>query len=836
MQKLYWIIPTVLTIFTACNTASPTNPNPINTRALGLLEVTLDFSDEAHPTGTANFKPFQNGAQSRNISVNGNETSRIALKRNNVGFIDAFESYGVRTRYVRGTFDIANFSPRAFNNLNFMAVSLNTQLGTMFSSLKNGSDVTIPATDTLPNGELTYRALKPTHGMRLEGTKQVIDPQAADMQVFTPSEAGDVQSLLASVYPGLQVLEYGYTARSIPGSSTSRTIAITPTTVNCSSTLSTPPNTYTFVVNNSSCFTGQVTFAFKFPRKPVRSQNPFAFSFSFVVSDETGHRTTQSLEEQNLGMQTSLEQILTLDAPSGINPLPSEQRRIRTLPGSGVFNYSYQSVYGVQQEMVCSPQTAVATTTPVLPADYLSTKPGLIDFLPNPNNNFASGGSIVSATFCNSMNAPTRSSLVVHGSLTGNYAGVNATFAGTYSGAGSSLTYAPQLGFKFGEEIEVSLTNGITRIADGVPLNPIVYRFRTATVPQIGGLGSVALATYPSGGLGYDLATGDFNGDLSLDLVITNYNVGTVSVLLGRSFGTPGTFGPKTSYPAGINPSFVKAADLNNDGRLDLVVTNPESNLVSVLLNTGTGTFGAKVSYATGSGPTGLTVGDFNADGKLDLAVTNTAANTISVLLGTGSGTFNPKTDYVTGKHPFGITSGDFNNDGTLDLGVANYVSNTVSVLLGTGLGTFNSKTDYATGKAPQRVTSGDFDGNHTLDLGVANEGSSTVSVLSGTGFGTFNPKVDIPTAIAPVRVISGDFDGDGFLDLVTANLSGSMSILFNAGFTSSTTFKPKIDIATSTPFPSGIEAGDFNNDGKLDLGISSQYSFIETIDVFLNN
>ncbi len=479
MKITYWLAVSTFVLLCSCINSIPDIGNqpsqPGSARALGLLEVSLDFSDEAHPTGTANFKPFvnQNNPQTRAISASGNTTSQIALRRHSVSFIDDNELsvFGTQTRYVRGTFDIANFSPTTFNNLNFMATSLNTQLGTMFSSLKDGAEVVIPATDTLPTGELTYRALKPAHGMRpnTEGGLEV-DPNLADMQVFSATEASSVQTALNPTYPNLQVLEYGYTARSIPTSSTALGIAVTPTSANCSSTLTTPPNGYTFVTNNTSCFTGRVTFAFKFARKPVRSQNPFVFNFVFVVSNETSPSGTQSLEEQKQIGQTSLEQILNLNLPVG------EQRRIRTLPGSGVFGYPNPNSTGVQRELLCNVKTAAATISPVLAADYLSTKPGLTSFFPNPNTMFASTGSSLLASFCDNMNAPSSSSMVVNGSQTGR----RSTSNGVYSGSGSILSYVPGTAFKPGEQVEVSMT-GLTRLSDSLPLNPVVYKFRTAT-------------------------------------------------------------------------------------------------------------------------------------------------------------------------------------------------------------------------------------------------------------------------------------------------------------------------------------------------------------------
>jgi hypothetical protein len=86
-----------------------------------------------------------------------------------------------------------------------------------------------------------------------------------------------------------------------------------------------------------------------------------------------------------------------------------------------------------------------------------------------------------------------------------------------------------------------------------------------------------------------------------------------------------------------------------------------------------TASFGPHTDFGTGARPGSVAVGDFNGDGKLDLAVTNINSDTISILLGTGTGSFGAKTDFATSSGPFSVAAGDFNGDGKLDLATANF-------------------------------------------------------------------------------------------------------------------------------------------------------------------
>jgi FG-GAP-like repeat/Abnormal spindle-like microcephaly-assoc'd, ASPM-SPD-2-Hydin len=291
------------------------------------------------------------------------------------------------------------------------------------------------------------------------------------------------------------------------------------------------------------------------------------------------------------------------------------------------------------------------------------------------------------------------------------------------------------------------------------------------------------------------------------------------------TFATAAVQMNKSDYGVGSEPFVVSAADVNADGRFDLVVTNQSDNNFSVLLGNGDGTFQTGLTFATCDRPKWFSVGDFNGDGKLDVAVACAASHAVSILLGNGDGTFRPHVDYSTGGEAFSIATGDFNGDGKLDLAVANYDSQgTFAILLGNGDGTFQPEVSYSTDSLPIALTTGDFNQDGKLDLAIVNqptEGSSGVVIVLGNGDGSFQRSLSY-TITAPFWVTTADFNADGRLDLVVAaQADPSLLILLGNG---DGTFQNPATI-TSDVSALGLIAGDFNGDGKLDLATVDQGS-----------
>jgi hypothetical protein len=329
--------------------------------------------------------------------------------------------------------------------------------------------------------------------------------------------------------------------------------------------------------------------------------------------------------------------------------------------------------------------------------------------------------------------------------------------------------------------------------------------------------------TYDSGGVGAtSIAVADVNGDGKPDLIVANCGPsptgrrscqggfeldGVVSVLLGNG---DGTFQPAVSYDSGgVNASSVAVADVNGDGKLDIIVANYENfsgtGIIGVLLGNGDGTFQPATAYggAALQGATWVAVADLNGDGKPDIAVAYECqlncypSAAIGVLLGNGDGTFQPAVIYPSGgAFSFSIVVADLNGDGKPDLIVSNFCptsdpecgglgspDGTVGVLLGNGDGTFQAAVAYDSGgQYPNSVAVADVTGNGKPDLLVANNNSGTIGLLLGNGDGTFQaPAIYQAGYPGPDSVAVGDLTGEGRLDAVTGGRDpGMVSVALN--------------------------------------------------------
>ena len=233
----------------------------------------------------------------------------------------------------------------------------------------------------------------------------------------------------------------------------------------------------------------------------------------------------------------------------------------------------------------------------------------------------------------------------------------------------------------------------------------------------------------------------------------------------------------ESTIPIGRGPRWVAVADVNHDGTPDILVTNDEGESVSVLLGDGAGNFHQSPGspFACGHLPNDIGIADMNGDGNLDLVIPNHQSPTITILLGDGKGSFHPAPsspiDVHSYPHPHGVAVADFTGDGHPDVATDSWGNNQVELLTGDGSGGLRTPGRFfPTGHRPyERLRTADFNRDGQPDLVTTNLDDGTVSILLGDGKGGFHPSPGspFPAGSKPWQVFVGDVTAGGQADLV---------------------------------------------------------------------
>ncbi len=321
------------------------------------------------------------------------------------------------------------------------------------------------------------------------------------------------------------------------------------------------------------------------------------------------------------------------------------------------------------------------------------------------------------------------------------------------------------------------------------------------------------------------LAVGDFNNDTRPDMVSSSLLKDRISLLINQ---VDGSF-VNTDNLDIDNPRAVATGDFNGDGNIDLVYTasrdsGNKDGGVNIRLGNGDGTFQSRLRYKLDNAGRAITVADLNGDGKPDLVVS--ANEKLAVFLNNGDGTLADRVKYKgLESKTTEILAADVNNDGAPDL-LAATPRTGVSVLFGQlsgGLptGAFSTKpTVIFPGRNAISLNVADFNGDGNLDLAVGNSDFrvSGLNVVLGHGDGTFEPRNPYPTKnfIQTARV--GDFTGDGIDDIAVGSAVGPYQFFTGDGTGNFTLTDELKGGASLDRGVSKTVTADFNLDGKLDL------------------
>jgi hypothetical protein len=320
----------------------------------------------------------------------------------------------------------------------------------------------------------------------------------------------------------------------------------------------------------------------------------------------------------------------------------------------------------------------------------------------------------------------------------------------------------------------------------------------------------------------FSMAVGDVDGNGSLDVALGNFgDVRRVDVLRNRGDGT--FLPPEPYFDEGANSLAI--ADLDRDGRADLVVASGPGFGVHLLWNEGGGTFAQPPLVPAPIAPNDLALADVDGDGRQDVVAVDAQAGKLAVFLGRGAGAFGPPqlTDLAGG---IAVQATDLDGDGRPDLVVGSATLG-IEVLRNVGSGTFTSiQTILGVGSA---FALGDLDGDGRLDLVVLGTAPKSIAFRPGLADGTFGAEVVIGQDFAGSFAVA-DLDGDGKMDVVYS-ASIEVRTLRNLG---GGLFGPPVTLATGLASAGSIAVGDLDGDGRPDLAVSDLSN--EFIGVVLNN
>lgn len=312
------------------------------------------------------------------------------------------------------------------------------------------------------------------------------------------------------------------------------------------------------------------------------------------------------------------------------------------------------------------------------------------------------------------------------------------------------------------------------------------------------------------------ITTADVNRDGKPDLVVVR---GNPSVLYVWTNSGGGIFVSNASYAVGSFPYQVIAADVNHDGWPDLITANNSGKSLTVLTNDGTGGFALASTLALGSpsAPHSVAAADVNGDGRLDLVCANSLSASFTVWTNAGGGIFVSNATFSAGTAgsttPQWVTTADVNGDGKPDLiGASNNSGTYLDIWTNNGTGGFTSAPAPYLASGLLCVTAADVNGDGRVDLIVL---GSQVIVLTNNGGGGFAISGSYAVGTSPYAVVAADVNGDGWVDVITCNQGNNTLTVLTNNRSGVFGFNATLNVGSG---PEALTAADINADGRVDL------------------
>jgi hypothetical protein len=334
--------------------------------------------------------------------------------------------------------------------------------------------------------------------------------------------------------------------------------------------------------------------------------------------------------------------------------------------------------------------------------------------------------------------------------------------------------------------------------------------------------GFVPVGKLHTGSLPAQIVAADLDGTGLTDLIVRNAGDGTLSVFYGEPNGG---FSSPTVLPVGLGASDVEVANLDQDGRLDIVYSDRLAGEVGVIENLGGGKFAPAVLYHAGLGPYGVNgisvsslegtssvaVGAFTPGGLDSIVALNPGSNTFGLLTDLGDGRLTNASIWPTPGNPLAVRAINLPNSMT---GLAILTSAGLFIEPPDGHGGFLPPTEISVESGANGLTVANLTGGNLSDLLVSNA-LGDVEVLYGNSNGTFQPAQSLDQQVGLAVYAQGGSTPTAFIftnqrtdQLIVQTVGGGTTVLGDA--------------STGLITPGAVKLADLNNNGILDLIVAN--------------
>jgi gliding motility-associated-like protein len=334
----------------------------------------------------------------------------------------------------------------------------------------------------------------------------------------------------------------------------------------------------------------------------------------------------------------------------------------------------------------------------------------------------------------------------------------------------------------------------------------------------------------------YDLCSCDFNNDGKVDIASVGEKANTISFFInGSSVGNINL--ARTSILVNAGTLHVTCGDLNGDGKPEIVASENNGDRIFILKNNGNSTFSTQQIKLTGNKVKRVAINDLDLDGKPELVITDQLKKIVTILSNqsslSGIAFGAPlKIDLPAVLNSSdGLDIQDLNADGLPEIITSHILSsadNKIFILVNKsspGNFNFDDKKVIVENNAIVNIRVGDLDQDGKPDFAVTRILNSDISIYRNTSTTSdisFADPIAVLTNTRPWGLDFGDLDGDGKLDIAVASIENkAISILNNTSTAGSISFAQMLNIPT-TFINKHIRIGDIDGDAKPDLTFTS--------------